>query len=139
MKVFNLRCEREHHFEGWFPSLEESERQLANHMTRCPVCDSADLTRVPSAPRLNISSGTPAQLATASPQSVWLRALRELIQNTEDVGPRFAEEARRIHYGEVAERAIRGVASERERIELHEEGIEVIAVPVPPIAKEPLQ
>jgi hypothetical protein len=139
MKVFNLRCSRHHEFEGWFPSAEESERQLSNHLTHCPICDCSDLMRMPSAPRLNLATESATELVAPNAQAEWVKALRELIANTEDVGPRFAEEARRIHYRETPQRAIRGVASDRDRQELQEEGIEVIALPVPALAKEPLQ
>jgi hypothetical protein len=139
MKVFNLRCSQDHHFEAWFPSLEESQHQLANHLTRCPICDGTELTRVPSAPRLNLAGDSGPSAVPAHPQAQWITTLREFLRNTEDVGERFAEEARRIHYRESPERAIRGTASERDREALHEEGIEVISLNVPAIAREPLQ
>ncbi|MGA2550215.1 MAG: DUF1178 family protein [Burkholderiaceae bacterium] len=139
MKVFNLRCSANHQFEGWFPSAEESERQLANKLTRCPVCDSTEVTRSPSAPRLKRTASASTEVVSTLAHTAWIKALRELIQKTEDVGERFAEEARRIHYNEVPERAIRGVATEHERQELQEEGIEVVALPLPAIVKEPLQ
>jgi hypothetical protein len=72
-------------------------------------------------------------------QSAWMRALRHMMKNTEDVGERFPEEARRIHYGEVAERGIRGRASREDADALREEGIEVMAVPVPAALKGPVQ
>ena len=72
-------------------------------------------------------------------QSQWLRALRHVMSNTEDVGERFPEEARRIHYGEVEERGIRGRATREDADALREEGIEVMALPLPDAVKEPLQ
>ena len=72
-------------------------------------------------------------------QSAWLRALRHVIANTDDVGDRFAEEARRIHYGEVDVRAIRGQATRDEAQALADEGIEVMSLPVPPALKGPVQ
>ena len=72
-------------------------------------------------------------------QSQWLRALRHVMSTTEDVGERFPEEARRIHYGEVEERGIRGRASREDADALREEGIEVMALPLPDAVKEPLQ
>jgi hypothetical protein len=68
-----------------------------------------------------------------------LRLARHLIKNTEDVGERFAEEARRIHYKEAPERGIRGQASAEEARELAQEGIDVLALPMPALLKEPLQ
>jgi hypothetical protein len=75
----------------------------------------------------------------AQRQSHWIRAVRHLIDNTEDVGERFPEEARRIHYGEVQERGIRGQASREDAEALREEGIEVMAVPVPAALKGNVQ
>ena len=69
----------------------------------------------------------------------WTRAVRHLVASTENVGDRFAEEARRMHYGEVEERAIRGQATRAQAEALHEEGIEVVALPIPPDAKGTLQ
>jgi hypothetical protein len=70
---------------------------------------------------------------------MWMQAVRHAIENTDDVGERFAEEARRIHYGETDARGIRGVASPQERQALHEEGIEVLSLPIPPALKGPVQ
>ena len=72
-------------------------------------------------------------------QAAWLQTVRKLMANTEDVGERFAEEARRIHYGEKPDRGIRGQASPEEREALREEGIETMAIPVPAALKGPLQ
>jgi hypothetical protein len=68
-----------------------------------------------------------------------VQVVRNVIANTEDVGERFADEARRIHYGEAEERAIRGQASADERAALREEGIEVHPLPVPAVFKDTLQ
>jgi hypothetical protein len=109
----------------------------------CPLCADTVIVRLPSAPRLNLSGGrgaeAPAQAPQPNPQALWMKAVRQLLANTEDVGERFADEARRIHYGEAPERGIRGQASEHEREALHEEGIEVMPLPLPAALKEPLQ
>lgn len=78
--------------------------------------------------------GTPAHM-----QSALLRAVQHIMAHTDDVGPRFAEEARRMHYGEADERPIRGQATPDEAKALHEEGIEVVSLPVPDALKGPLQ
>jgi hypothetical protein len=78
-------------------------------------------------------------IAPADLQAAWLATVRHLVANTEDVGPRFAEEARRIHYGETPQRGIRGQATPDERSALQEEGIETMAVPVPRGLEGPLQ
>ena len=72
-------------------------------------------------------------------QSQWLRVVRQVMSATEDVGDRFAEEARRIHYGEVEERGIRGRASSEDAEALREEGIAVVALPLPDALKGPIQ
>ena len=72
-------------------------------------------------------------------QVAWMRAVQHIIKNTADVGPRFAEEARRMHYGEADERPIRGQATPDEAKALHEEGIDVMPLPMPAALKGPLQ
>lgn len=150
MKVFDLRCRHDHAFEGWFASDDDFQRQRTRGLLRCPLCDDASVERRPSAPRLNLSGAqAPAEPAAAPPaqavarpgdlQVAWMQAVRDLVARTEDVGERFAEEARRIHYGETAQRGIRGQATPQERQALLEEGIETVAIPVPAGLKGPLQ
>lgn len=138
MKVFDLVCDDGHRFEGWFASADQFSQQCAVHAVRCPLCDSAQVSREPSAPRLNLGEA-PKTPAASSGDAGWLRALRRLIANTDDVGERFAEEARRIHYDEAPARAIRGVASEDEHRALKDEGIETVRLPLPRAATETLQ
>lgn len=144
MKVLDLRCAQGHRFEGWFASEEDEASQRERGLLACPLCGDADVQRLPSAPRLNLSSARAAETMHAlpapdDPQAKWLRAMRKLIANTEDVGVRFPEEARRIHYGEVPVRGIRGQASPDDAKALAEEGIEVMALPVPDVLKGPVQ
>lgn len=165
MKVFDLACEHGHAFEGWFASAEAFDEQLGRSLVQCPVCESAQVRRTPSAPRLNLSNAgdaravdaraaaggsaepaekRPGAQATAMPtdaqlRALWLEAARQLVRNTEDVGERFAEEARRIHYREAPERGIRGVTTPKQRAELEDEGIDVFSFPIPAAAEEPLQ
>jgi hypothetical protein len=154
MKVFDLQCTQGHLFEGWFGSDDDFQAQKARGLLACPLCNDAEVRRLPSAPRLNLSGAqapqaTPAAAPaatttatvarTADMQSAWLQAVRQLVERTEDVGERFAEEARRIHYGEVAQRGIRGQASPEERQALLDEGIETVAIPLPASMKGPLQ
>jgi len=142
VKVFDLVCAAGHRFEGWFASGEAFATQCEASTVACPFCDSTDVSRSPSAPRLNFGSdagpirvGSPA----ADPRALFLDGLRRLIAKTEDVGPRFAEEARRIHYDEVPPRAIRGTATDHERRALEDEGIETLTIPLPAALTEPLQ
>ena len=150
MKVLNLRCARDHRFEGWFGSDDDFAEQGRRGLIACPLCDDKAITRLPSAPRLNVGglredSGASATAARADldpqaqMQSMWLKMVRHMVQNTEDVGERFPEEARRIHYGEAEERGIRGRASREDADALREEGIEVTSLPLPPALKGPIQ
>ncbi|MFI4929483.1 MAG: DUF1178 family protein [Burkholderiales bacterium] len=153
MKVLNLRCSNGHGFEGWFASDEEFMEQNGGGALQCPLCADSVITRLPSAPRLNLSGareGVPSERAVATVpaaadpqagelQAMWLKAVRHVLAHTEDVGERFAEEARRIHYGETPERGIRGQVSAQQRDELVDEGIEIIAMPLPRALDGPLQ
>jgi hypothetical protein len=140
MKVLNLRCANGHGFEGWFASEDEFLAQNGAALIECPLCADKVISRLPSAPRLNLSGAR--EVSPASPadlQAAWLAGVRDLMARTEDVGSRFAEEARRIHYGESPQRGIRGQASAQEREALHEEGIETVAIPVPRALDGPVQ
>ena len=146
MKVLNLRCALDHRFEGWFGSDDDFRAQGERGLVACPLCDDKTISRLPSAPRLNMSrqrdEGTPApaaEIAKAQAQGQWLRAVREMIRTTEDVGDRFPEEARRIHYGETQERSICGRATPADAHALREEGIEVVSVAVPEPLKGSMQ
>jgi hypothetical protein len=145
MKVLNLRCARDHRFEGWFGSDDDFQSQDERGLVECPLCADKTISRLPSAPRLNVSNlrevapSRSVDDAQARRQSHWMRAVRHLMDNTEDVGERFPEEARRIHYGEVQERGIRGQATREDADALREEGIEVMAVAVPAALKGNVQ
>ncbi len=148
MKVLNLRCAHEHVFEGWFASDEDFASQGARGLVACPLCEDKTILRLPSAPRLNVSRQRDAPPDAPAPntpapaeaqQAKWLRAVRHMMASTEDVGDRFPEEARRIHYGEAEGRPIRGRATPADADALREEGIEVMSVAVPEPLKGPLQ
>ncbi|ANH67826.1 DUF1178 family protein [Mitsuaria sp. 7] len=170
MLVLNLACEAGHAFEGWFASATDFESQQERGLLCCPLCNSASVRRMPSAPRLNLSSAAEpttskssrasgSETSPSTPslpfvpsgptvpdgvppiaielQKQVLQAVRTLMAKTEDVGDRFATEARRIHYGEAEERGIRGRATPDEARELADEGIAIVALPVPDALKEP--
>ncbi|MGI9024357.1 MAG: DUF1178 family protein [Burkholderiaceae bacterium] len=150
MKVFDLTCDAGHRFEGWFASAEQYASQREALAVRCPLCESSEIRREPSAPRLNLGSEEGVQENVAAPQSpaggddstvvaAVFERLRRMVAETEDVGARFAEEARRIHYDETPARAIRGIASGEEQRALHDEGIETIRLPIPRALTETLQ
>ena len=152
MKVLNLRCAHAHQFEGWFASEDDFQSQFERGLVECPMCADKAITKLPTAPRLNVSgarassdasvpSETPVATTsqTMTMQTMWLRAVQHVMAHTDDVGAQFAEEARRIHYGEVEERAIRGQASREDAMALQEEGIEVMSLPVPAAVKGRIQ
>jgi len=144
VKVFNLHCDNGHAFEGWFASAEAFDTQLAAGQVACPLCESTAITKALSAPRINLGAEAPQRQATAMPtleqmQALFMKMAREIVAGTEDVGERFAEEARRIHYKEAQERGIRGVTSRDEAEALEEEGIQVMPLPFSRLLKEPLQ
>ena len=147
MKVLNLRCGHGHLFEGWFASEDDFLGQSERGLIACPMCDDKSVARMPSAPRLNLSgareveparpearapaSDAVVQTGDAEVQAMLLQAVRHVLSKTEDVGTRFPDEARRIHYGEAEARGIRGQATPQQRAELVEEGIEVLPLPLP--------
>ena len=154
MKVLNLRCSQAHDFEGWFASEEDYAEQSQRGLLGCPLCGDTVVHKMPSAPRLNLggrSSGADAPSAERSTstetavapdvqaQGRLLSALRTLMSQTEDVGDRFAQEARAMHQGEIANRNIRGRASVQEAVELLEDGVEILPLPDLPGLKSPLQ
>ena len=153
MKVFDLQCAGGHAFEGWFSSEDDYQDQLRRGLLACPLCSATDVARIPSAPRLNLRgqaarAGKPAQkdkrrdvtsMPPAALQAAWLQAVRQVMANTEDVGPRFPEEARRMHYGETEERGIRGQATPEQTRDLLEEGIAVMPLSLPDGLKDTLQ
>jgi hypothetical protein len=166
MKVLDLQCRQGHSFEGWFGSQSDYDAQRAQGLVTCPMCNDSEITKMLSAPRLNLGHGNasaPAQTeaapsdaapaavpssalapsADANPvvqmQAALMNMVRHVMANTEDVGTRFAEEARKIHYGEREERNIRGQATREETEALLDEGIDVLPLPVPDALKEPLQ
>lgn len=142
MIVFDLGCDNAHRFEGWFASTAEFERQREGQLLSCPLCGSTSINRLVTAARVNTGrSGRMSQEAEAPhdpPQYAnfdagrLLKLITHIVENTEDVGSAFPEEARKIHYKESPERHIRGSASADEVDALREEGIEVVALPLPP-------
>lgn len=178
MKVLDLQCRLGHSFEGWFGSQSDYDAQRERGLVACPVCNDSEITKMLSAPRLNLGHGAapeptpgpgaptagtksdvdalPSQAADPStdaapampvvvPEALQqmhlalMKMVRHVMANTEDVGSQFAEEARKIHYGERQARFIRGQATREETEALIDEGIEVMALPVPENLKGPLQ
>ncbi len=147
MKVLDLQCAHQHLFEGWFASEDDFQSQRSRGMVECPLCGNSTIAKRLSAPRLNLGASEPpanAPAPTATPpnaeqQARWLQLVRHVVANTDDVGEHFADEARRIHHGEVDARAIRGQATPAETAALRDEGIEVLPLPLPAALKGTLQ
>ena len=157
MKVLDLQCSQQHVFEGWFASEDDFTHQRSSGLLTCPLCNDSTVIKMLSAPRLNLGATRPAEpeknLTPETPQvnkvvspsvehelqAAWLKVARRIMAETDDVGPKFAEEARKIHYGEVPERGIRGQATPKQTQALIEEGIAVLPLTLPEVLKEPLQ
>lgn len=135
---YSLQCEQTHGFEGWFASSEDFDRQKAMGLVTCPYCDSKNVTKTLMAP--NVATGRQKDKMQAVAMDTMRRemitkikdAVKEIRANAEDVGTRFPEEARKIHYGESEARGIVGQATPDEAQALTDEGIEVAALPVFP-------
>jgi len=147
MIVFDLLCSAGHRFEGWFGSAADYDSQRKRRLLSCPTCGVAQVERVPSATRANLGAEPPKPSKMPSQhgktpdmdgkdpfaiaQMLYSRMLDELLTKSEDVGRKFAEEARKIFYEEAPARPIRGQATKEEHESLVEEGIPVARLPVP--------
>ena len=133
MIVFDLICDEQHQFEGWFRNSEEFETQKDSGLLTCPICGSELVTKLLSPSHLNFGKMEKQALDLLSIQSdaqqLINRINKYISTHFEDVGSAFAEEARKIHYSENPERNIRGTATLDEASELHEEGIDIFPLP----------
>ncbi|MGE5547079.1 MAG: DUF1178 family protein [Solirubrobacterales bacterium] len=131
MILFELRCRNDHHFEGWFKDNAAYDAQSAAGEIACPMCGDTQVGKAIMAPRINKAHG--AALDAKDMAGQMRRMLTEIRRKVEEscdyVGERFPEEARKIHYGETAARAIYGEASTEEARELEEEGVAVARIP----------
>jgi hypothetical protein len=128
MILFDLRCKAGHAFEAWFRDGAAYEDQAAAGDLACPVCGSAEVSKALMAPALNSSPKIETAQA-AEAMRLWRRVQNHIEKNFDHVGPRFAEEARKIHHGEAEKRSIYGEATKAEAKELRDEGIDVNQVP----------
>lgn len=131
MILFELRCANDHHFEGWFRDNAAYDAQASAGEIACPVCGSAEVGKAIMAPRLNKARGSDldARDLAASMRRMLGDIRRKVEETCENVGERFPEEARRIHYGETEARPIYGEATPDEAKALEEEGVEVARIP----------
>jgi hypothetical protein len=152
MIKYALHCDGGHGFESWFPSASSYDSQVRRGLVECPECRSVRVEKQIMAPNLRLKGAEPPVAqgslpATAGEQVLELASepmqkLRAMIRevhahvqaHTEDVGSGFAEEARKIHYGESEERSIRGQATAEQAEALHDEGIHCL--PLPPLPEE---
>ena len=132
MIAYSLRCHRSHEFDGWFRDSAAFDEQSRKGLLGCPSCDSARIEKAIMAPAISgTKKVTLSKAAEAKKARQFMTGLRKYVQENADyVGPDFAEEARKIHYGEVPERHIYGEATFEEAQELVEEGVDV--APLPP-------
>ena len=154
MIVFDLACDRAHVFEAWFGSTDDYEAQRARGLVNCPLCGSVGVTKAMMAPNvapkgnratanMPVRSGSPAGLPEPAQQKAMLAALArmqaKMLETSEHVGPRFADEARAIHAGDAPERQIHGQATLAEARDLVEDGVPVAPLPLPIVPPEALQ
>jgi hypothetical protein len=132
---YSLCCENAHTFEGWFSESADFDRQVASGFLTCPVCDSGSISKSLMAPSVSTARKKEAkrQMAMDLVRQEAMTKLREAVSNiranSEDVGEKFPEEARKIHYGEADARGIIGQASIDEVHELIDEGIDIAPLP----------
>ncbi|OWV67245.1 hypothetical protein ATY76_16645 [Rhizobium sp. R339] len=135
---YSLTCDNAHEFEGWFSESADFDRQVATGFLTCPVCHSAAISKLLMAPSVSTARKKDERqtLAMDAMRREALDKLKEAVAavkaNSEDVGTKFPEEARKIHYGEADARGIIGQATIDEAQALVEEGIEIAAIPVLP-------
>ncbi|MDK4714781.1 DUF1178 family protein [Rhizobium sp. CNPSo 4039] len=135
---YSLTCDNAHEFEGWFSESADFDRQVASGFLTCPVCNSAAISKQLMAPSVSTARKKDEMqtLAMDTARKQAMAKLKEAIDaikaNAEDVGAKFPEEARKIHYGEADARGIIGKATPDEAQALVEEGIEIAAIPVLP-------
>ena len=149
---YSLRCEAGHAFESWFQSSSAYEQQEKRKLVNCPACGSAKVERAIMAPQIVSKKGresaapapaastdvtapasTPLMMAQERELRAKLKELRDhIVKNADNVGERFPDEARKMHYGDIEHRPIYGEASPDEARALIEEGVEVSPLPVLP-------
>ena len=167
MKVLDLQCALGHVFEAWFASEQDFQDQLAKGLLRCPLCDEGRISKLPSAPRLQLGSKHSTSSSPSSPfpsssiheakkvtqgcevngidpqplasQAAWMAWSRQVMASLEDVGADFSTIARQMHEGDIPERPIRGEAPLAQVLELLEEGVPVLPLAVSAASKETLQ
>lgn len=145
---YTLKCERDHTFESWFQSSSAFDNQVRRKLVSCPMCDSTRIEKAIMAPQIakkgrdrgvqppaasNEPSSTPLMMTHEQELRTKLKELRDHVtKNADNVGNRFPAEARKMHYGDIEQRAIYGEASTDEAKALSDEGIDVLPLPTLP-------
>ncbi len=166
MIIYDLTCEFQHAFEGWFKNSEDMLEQRENGLLTCPYCDSSNITKKVAAPKVNRKSNTltvkandagqisgkvtkglnSKDIVTAEGSAAKFAELQRMLGkvhdyvdvNFQDVGNRFAEEAISMHHGKTEEKNIKGTVSSQQMEELAEEGVAAVVLPPKPINKKKL-
>ena len=139
MIKYALQCEADHRFEGWFSNSGDYDKQARKGLLSCPVCESTKVEKALMAPAVAKSQAISTSSATEEKVASFYRDMNEAARkaknyvekNFDNVGKKFPEEARKIHYGEAEERSIYGEADAKEVRELIDEGVEIAPVPQP--------
>jgi len=138
--IFDLKCSPQGHvFEAWFGSGEDYERQRSEGLVSCPLCGSGEVEKAPMAPAVGAKGNQSEALPPAQMKALLVAmadAQKKMLETSEHVGPRFADEARAIHLGDAEARAIHGQATPEQAEELRDEGIPVAPLPFPLISPE---
>lgn len=145
MIIYDLNCDNNHQFEGWFHNAKAFETQLEGELISCPQCESINVRRVPSAVAIGGHHAEQKESSSSSSQTsqstavmpvgtqamvMYRQLVKAIVSQSEDVGTAFADEARKIHYNEAIERPIRGEATVEECEALRDEGINVVQLPL---------
>lgn len=144
MIIYDLECGAKHQFEGWFKNANEYAEQQQSGLLICPICGSETIRKIPSASYISKSGSASGELEPSNMekeivQHQVVKMFHEYInKNFDDVGSKFAEEAKKMHYGETDERNIRGTATSDEIKELKDEGVSAVQLPPAPYDKDKL-
>jgi len=131
MIVYDIRCENGHVFEAWFDDRRSFEEQKERNLVECPICQTVRVSVEPTTFGIGGRARRPEAVQEDSGQEKIRQQMMEFLEkNFEDVGPQFAEEAIKIHYGETEERGIRGTTTPQEEQELQEEGVSFMKIPI---------
>ncbi|MBN4080062.1 DUF1178 family protein [Beggiatoa alba] len=149
MIIFNLKCDSDHQFEGWFKNKDEFDRQIKCNMLTCPQCGCENIIKIPTASRINtlsskatsterLNSSTRSQEGNLISEQFVEKLSNYVEENFTYVGQNFPEEARKIYYGESESKNIYGHATNNEIKSLNEEGVSIVSLPVKAIKKDKL-